>query len=45
MLSLLRRGERDRRWRSNFQKLQREVAMLEEDEYELERVFPQVGAR
>ncbi|EFJ42278.1 hypothetical protein VOLCADRAFT_67279 [Volvox carteri f. nagariensis] len=41
MLQLLRRGERDRRWRSNFQKLQREVALLEDDEYQLERVFPQ----
>ncbi|GLI61361.1 hypothetical protein VaNZ11_003724 [Volvox africanus] len=41
MLQLLRRGEHDRRWRSNFQKVQREVALLEDDEYQLERVFPQ----
>ncbi|GFR51273.1 hypothetical protein Agub_g13581 [Astrephomene gubernaculifera] len=41
MLNMLRRGDRDRRWRSNFQKLQREVALLEDDEYQLERVFPQ----
>ncbi|KAG2444566.1 hypothetical protein HXX76_001311 [Chlamydomonas incerta] len=41
MLTMMRRGERDRRWRSNFQKVQREVALLEEDEYQLERVFPQ----
>lgn len=44
MLTMMRRGERDRRWRSNFQKVQREVALLEEDEYQLERVFPQVRA-
>lgn len=43
MLSLLRKGDRDRRWRSSFAKLQKEVALLEEDEYQLERVFPQVG--
>ncbi|GLC46184.1 hypothetical protein PLESTB_001198800 [Pleodorina starrii] len=41
MLQMLRRGDRDRRWRSNFQKLQREVALMEDDEYQLERVFPQ----
>ena len=38
----LKRQERDRKYRNSFQKLQREVVLLEEDEYQLERVFPQV---
>jgi hypothetical protein len=37
-----RDGGRDRRWRGNFRKLQRELQVLEEDEYQLDRVFPQV---
>lgn len=41
MLAMLRRQDRDRRWRSNFKKMEREVNTLEEDEYQLERVFPQ----
>lgn len=42
LASMMRRQEKDRRWRSNFKKLEREVVQLEEDEYQLERVFPQV---
>jgi hypothetical protein len=46
MASLLKKqdrdGGRDRRWRANFKKLQRELTTLEEDEYQLDRVFPQV---
>eukprot|EP00201_Polytomella_parva_P001402 CAMPEP_0175086512 /NCGR_PEP_ID=MMETSP0052_2-20121109/29287_1 /TAXON_ID=51329 ORGANISM="Polytomella parva, Strain SAG 63-3" /NCGR_SAMPLE_ID=MMETSP0052_2 /ASSEMBLY_ACC=CAM_ASM_000194 /LENGTH=320 /DNA_ID=CAMNT_0016358697 /DNA_START=614 /DNA_END=1576 /DNA_ORIENTATION=+ len=41
MAAIMRRGDRDRRWRSNLSKLQREIALLEEDEYALEQVFPQ----
>jgi hypothetical protein len=48
MASLLKKqdrdGGRDRRWRANFKKVQRELTTLEEDEYQLDRVFPQVGA-
>eukprot|EP00798_Chlamydomonas_sp_ICE-L_P025463 gene25463-11122_t len=37
----MRRQDKDRRWRTNFKRLEREVLVLEEDEYQLERVFPQ----
>jgi LMBR1 domain-containing protein 1 len=38
---MLRRQEKDRRWRSNYKRLEREVNSIEEDEYQLERVYPQ----
>ncbi|GAX73906.1 hypothetical protein CEUSTIGMA_g1356.t1 [Chlamydomonas eustigma] len=41
MAQMLRRQDKDRRWRSNYKRLEREVNQLEEDEYQLERVFPQ----
>mmetsp|Transcript_6763 Transcript_6763/g.16842 ORF Transcript_6763/g.16842 Transcript_6763/m.16842 type:complete len:534 (-) Transcript_6763:748-2349(-) len=41
LCTMMRRQEKDRRWRSNFKRLEREVVSLEEDEYQLERVFPQ----
>lgn len=45
MAELLKRqqrdGGKDRRWRSNLKKLQREVVALEDDEYNLDAVYPQ----
>lgn len=41
MANMLRRQEKDRRWRTNYKRLEREVNSLEEDEYQLERVYPQ----
>ncbi|GFH09108.1 uncharacterized protein HaLaN_04195 [Haematococcus lacustris] len=41
MTQVMRRQERNRKWRSNLKALEREVNQLEEDEYQLERVFPQ----
>jgi hypothetical protein len=35
---------RNRGWRSNFKRLQRELLQLEEDEVALDAVFPQVGS-
>jgi hypothetical protein len=39
-----REGGRDRRWRANFKKVQKELTLLEDDEYQLDMVFPQVGS-
>lgn len=39
--AMLRRQERDRKWRQNYKRLEREVVQLEEDEYQLERIYPQ----
>ena len=39
---MLRRQDKDRRWRANYKRLEREVNSIEEDEYQLERVYPQV---
>lgn len=44
MIALLRRQDKDRKWRSNMTRVTREVALLEEDEYQLERIYPQVRA-
>lgn len=41
MAAMLRRQNRDRKYRTNLNRLNREVVQLEEDEYQLERVFPQ----
>lgn len=41
MCALLRKQEKDRRWRSNLKRIEREVVQLEEDEWQLERVYPQ----
>ncbi len=41
MATLLRRQEKDRRWRGNYKRLEREVNQLEEDEFQLERIYPQ----
>lgn len=44
---MLRREEREqgkgRRWRKNFKALQNQMILLEEDEQQLELVYPQVG--
>jgi hypothetical protein len=42
---MLRRQDKDRRWRQNYKRLEREVNCLEEDEYQLERIYPQVGGK
>jgi len=46
MSELLKRQERDagrnRQWRNNLRKLQKELLQLEEDEVVLDSVFPQV---
>lgn len=39
---MLRRQEKDRKWRSNLKRVEKEVVQLEEDEWQLERVYPQV---
>lgn len=41
MIAMMRRQEKDRKWRSNLTRIGREVTLLEEDEYQLERIFPQ----
>lgn len=41
---MLRRQERDRKWRANYKSLERKLVILEEDEYQLERIYPQVRA-
>mmetsp|Transcript_21904 Transcript_21904/g.37447 ORF Transcript_21904/g.37447 Transcript_21904/m.37447 type:complete len:440 (-) Transcript_21904:1453-2772(-) len=41
MTASLKRQDKDRKWRSNVKRLEREVLQIEEDEYQLERVFPQ----
>ena len=38
-----REGGKGRRWRRNFKSLQNQLLVLEEDERQLEMVFPQVG--
>lgn len=44
MLKRQDRGEgRNRTWRSNFNRLQKQLLQLEEDEVALDAVFPQVG--
>lgn len=43
VITALRKQDKDRKWRSNLKSAEREVNQLEEDEYQLERVFPQVG--
>ncbi len=47
MADMLKRQERDggknRTWRGNFKRLQREVLQLEEDHTALDAVFPQVS--
>lgn len=40
-IQLLRRQSKDRKWRSNLKRVEREVVLLEEDEWQLERVYPQ----
>ena len=45
LCDMLRRQDKDRRWRANYKRLEREVNSIEEDEYQLERVYPQVSAR
>jgi len=42
---MLRRQDKDRRWRTNYKRLETEVNSIEEDEYQLERVYPQVRKR
>ena len=42
--AMLRRQERDRKWRANYKSMERKLVILEEDEYQLERIYPQVGA-
>ena len=39
-----REGGRNRKWRANFKRLQTALYTLEEDEYQLDRVFPQARA-
>ena len=38
-----RENGRNRGWRNNFKRLQKELVQLEEDEIALDAVFPQVG--
>ena len=42
LAEMLRRQDKDRRWRTNYKRLEKEVNSIEEDEYQLERVYPQV---
>lgn len=39
-----REGAKGRRWRKNFKALQNQMVLLEEDEQQLELVFPQASA-
>jgi hypothetical protein len=43
VIAMLRRQDKDRKWRSNLKRVEKEVVSLEEDEYQLERVYPQVS--
>jgi LMBR1 domain-containing protein 1 len=43
MSETMRKQDKDRKWRSNYKRLEREVLQLEEDEFQLERVYPQVS--
>ncbi len=47
LAEVLKREEREqgkgRRWRKNFRALQNQMLLLEEDEEQLELVYPQVG--
>ena len=49
LAEVLKREEREqgkgRRWRKNFRALQNQMLLLEEDEEQLELVYPQVGSQ